>query len=226
MTVPTGWTSVARRIVSLCQPVGARICDDTQMKRVYDWKAVQQYYDEGRTCGECVRNFGMTHTAWRKAILRGELRVAQTPFPDRRRKHDWVAIQAHYDAGASVRGCASAFGFCVEAWSKAVARGEIRPRLPGMPIDELLSSDRRDRAHVKRRLLHAGILKNKCSVCGLSEWKGEYLSMHLDHVNGVRSDHRLENLRMLCPNCHSQTPTYGGKNLRRARLLQELGERL
>ncbi len=44
------------------------------------------------------------------------------------------------------------------------------------------------------------------------------LSMHLDHVNGVRNDNRLENLRMLCPNCHSQTPTYGGRNAKLRRL--------
>lgn len=191
------------------------------MKRVYDWQVVQRYYDEGHTCGECVRTFGMTHTAWRKAILRGELRVRATPFSDRRRKHDWVAIQAHYDAGASVRICASTFGFCVEAWSKAVARGEIRPRVPGMPIDELLASPHRCRNHVKRRLFRAGILKNECAKCGLEKWEGSELSMHLDHINGVRDDHRLENLRMLCPNCHSQTPTYGGRNAARNRRLHE-----
>jgi hypothetical protein len=45
--------------------------------------------------------------------------------------------------------------------------------------------------------------------------------MHIDHINGVRDDHRLENLRMLRPNCHSQTPTYGGKNNKRQRGLHE-----
>ncbi|MDQ2865095.1 MAG: hypothetical protein M3R51_02605 [Candidatus Eremiobacteraeota bacterium] len=45
--------------------------------------------------------------------------------------------------------------------------------------------------------------------------------MHLDHINGVRVDHRLENLRMLCPNCHSQTETYGAKNLKYRRRLQD-----
>jgi 5-methylcytosine-specific restriction endonuclease McrA len=193
------------------------------MKRIYDWKAVQRYYDEGHKFVQCVREFGMTHTAWRKAILRGELHAPSTPFSDRRRKYDWVAIQAYYDTGASVRICASAFGFCVEAWSKAVARGEIQPRLPGMPIEELLASTTRRRQHVKARLLRAGLLKNICSGCGLTAWRGEHLSMHLDHVNGVANDHRLTNLRMLCPNCHSQTPTYGGRNMRRNRSLHEPG---
>jgi 5-methylcytosine-specific restriction endonuclease McrA len=45
--------------------------------------------------------------------------------------------------------------------------------------------------------------------------------MHLDHINGVRDDHRLENLRMLCPNCHSQTPTYGGRNAKRHSLQEQ-----
>jgi ribosomal protein S27AE len=191
------------------------------MKRIYDWKAVQQHYDDGHNCVECVQKFGMTHTAWRKAILRGELRVLTTPFTDRRRKYDWAAIQAEYDAGASIRKCAKKFGFFMQAWAKAVGRGEIKPRLQGMPIEELLASSRRSRGHVKVRLLRAGVLKNECARCGLTEWEGARLSMHLDHINGVRNDHRLENLRMLCPNCHSQTPTYGGRNLRRNRSLQD-----
>jgi hypothetical protein len=191
------------------------------MKRIYNWQAVQRYYDDGHNCVECIRKFGMTYTAWRKAILRGEMRVPTTPFTDRRRKYDWAVIQAEYDAGASIRKCANKFGFFMQAWAKAVGRGEIKPRLPGMPIEELLASSRRSRGHVKVRLLRAGILENQCARCGLTEWEGGRLSMHLDHINGVRNDHRLENLRMLCPNCHSQTPTYGGRNLRRNRSLQE-----
>lgn len=65
---------------------------------------------------------------------------------------------------------------------------------------------------LKQRLLKEGIIQNKCSECGVSDWNGKALNMHLDHINGINNDHRLENLRMLCPNCHSQTDTYCGKN--------------
>ena len=69
------------------------------------------------------------------------------------------------------------------------------------------------RQDLKRRLLREGVLKNECAMCGQGpEWKGEPLVMVLDHVNGVRDDHRQENLRMLCPNCNSQTPTFCGRN--------------
>lgn len=68
---------------------------------------------------------------------------------------------------------------------------------------------------LKRRLLAAGLIANECRLCGQSGiWKGKSLIMHLDHINGRRKDNRLkENLRMLCPNCHSQTDTYAGRNM-------------
>ena len=67
-------------------------------------------------------------------------------------------------------------------------------------------------ASLKRRLLNEGYLEYKCSECGISEWNGKPLSLHLDHINGKHNDHRIENLRFLCPNCHSQTDTYADKN--------------
>lgn len=51
-----------------------------------------------------------------------------------------------------------------------------------------------------------------CAECGIGEeWNGKHLSLQLDHINGIFNDHRIENLRLLCPNCHSQTETFAGK---------------
>lgn len=65
---------------------------------------------------------------------------------------------------------------------------------------------------LKKRLYRVGYLTEKCSLCELGpEWNGQKLSLQIDHINGVRSDNRIENLRILCPNCHSQTDTFSGK---------------
>lgn len=61
---------------------------------------------------------------------------------------------------------------------------------------------------IKRRLIHEGFLKNRCDICKIRKWLDKNLSLHLDHINGNKRDYRLENLRLLCPNCHSQTDTY------------------
>jgi 5-methylcytosine-specific restriction endonuclease McrA len=67
-------------------------------------------------------------------------------------------------------------------------------------------------AALKRRLLKDGLFENKCAVCGQTEWQGKKLVMVLDHVNGEHTDNRIENLRMLCPNCNSQQDTFAGRN--------------
>lgn len=69
-------------------------------------------------------------------------------------------------------------------------------------------------ARLKIRLLKEKEMEYACSLCGISEWNDRPLSLHLDHINGINNDHRYENLRFLCPNCHSQTETYAGKNKR------------
>lgn len=81
-------------------------------------------------------------------------------------------------------------------------------------LDEILieNSNYANLTRLKMRLISEGRLEYKCEKCGISEWLGEPLSLHLDHKNGVNNDHRIENLRFLCPNCHSQTDTYAGKN--------------
>lgn len=64
---------------------------------------------------------------------------------------------------------------------------------------------------LKRRFVSAGYAENKCKVCGITSWLGEPLTLHLDHINGIHNDNRVENLQILCPNCHQQTKTWGNK---------------
>lgn len=81
--------------------------------------------------------------------------------------------------------------------------------------DILVENSNYSRGHLKERLIKDGILENRCSECGLSEiWNGKEIKMQLDHRNGKSNDNRLPNLRLLCPNCHSQTDNFSGKKNR------------
>lgn len=88
-----------------------------------------------------------------------------------------------------------------------------------MPIEALLVDGRTqtNRSHLKTRLLAEGLKENRCEVCGLTEWRGRPLAMQLHHKNGRGHDNRLDNISLLCPNCHAQTDTYGGRNGHRRR---------
>jgi hypothetical protein len=134
------------------------------------------------------------------------------------RRYDWAAVQRLYDMGVSIAECERAFGFSRSSWHAAVGRGVLVPRPHGMPFERLLAAETpRSRGHLKRRLLGAGLLPDCCDTCGLVEWRGAPLSLALHHRNGVRDDNRLENLQLLCPNCHSQTDTFSGRNRARGR---------
>jgi Zn finger protein HypA/HybF involved in hydrogenase expression len=84
--------------------------------------------------------------------------------------------------------------------------------------DILVENSSYDKNHLKHRLIDEGILENKCKECGLEkEWNNKKISLQIDHINGNVKDHRIENLRIICPNCHSQTENFAGKKLRKER---------
>lgn len=65
------------------------------------------------------------------------------------------------------------------------------------------------------RLIAEGIKEDKCEECGIEDWNGKSLPKHLDHIDGNHYNHKLSNLRILCPNCHQQTDNHGSKKLKR-----------
>lgn len=77
-------------------------------------------------------------------------------------------------------------------------------------VDEMLIEyNPNARNHViRQRLIADGRWTYICTDCGISEWRGKPITLQVDHINGVNTDYRFENLRLLCPNCHSQTPTF------------------
>lgn len=87
---------------------------------------------------------------------------------------------------------------------KTVGRRNIKP------LSEILIKDSRcgDTYRIKNRLLKEKVLPYLCYICKITEWLEKPISLELHHINGDSRDHRIENLQLLCPNCHSQTESY------------------
>jgi hypothetical protein len=80
-------------------------------------------------------------------------------------------------------------------------------------FDILVENSAFSTTHLKERLYKEGVKKRKCELCGQGEkWKGKKMSLILDHISGVRFDNRIENLRIVCPNCNATLDTHCGKN--------------
>lgn len=84
------------------------------------------------------------------------------------------------------------------------------------PLEQVLTAGSNyNRNQLKKRLIREGLLPNKCSVCGLGPyWNSKTLTLQIDHINGDAADNRLHNLRLLCPNCHSQTDNFAGRYIK------------
>jgi hypothetical protein len=114
----------------------------------------------------------------------------------------WEISTEHFDPYAALRG-----------------GGTSRRR----PLDEILvEGSTFSRNHLKERLYEAGLKQPICELCGQGEvWRGAVMSMILDHVNGISNDNRLENLRVVCPNCAATLDTHCARSRRIVRSAQE-----
>ena len=178
------------------------------VRHVRTRETVSQLLDAGIARADIARHLNLS-----KSTVSYHARRIGKPIDARcARRYDWTAIQAFYDAGATVREAAAAFGFSLRTWHAAVKRGVIVARPASMPLSELLVAGKyRGRAHLKRRILAAGIKRSACEECGIADWLGRPIGLALHHINGDRVDNRVENLELLCPNCHSQTNNFSGR---------------
>lgn len=84
------------------------------------------------------------------------------------------------------------------------------------PHDQYFAKDTpHSGGHIRRRIIKYNLINYECALCkNTGIWMGKELILQIDHINGDHNDNRLENLRFLCPNCHSQTDTFAGKNVK------------
>lgn len=96
------------------------------------------------------------------------------------------------------------------AWNKGTTyHSKTRPSLEVLLVENSMVQSFK----LKKRLYENGLKLPKCELCGWAEQSIDgRIPLELDHINGVHTDNRIENLRILCPNCHSLQPTHRGRN--------------
>lgn len=94
------------------------------------------------------------------------------------------------------------------------SKPHLNRRYTSRSNDDIFVADCTTVRHVvKQRIISHNLLPYVCGGCGLTDtWNGQKLVLQLEHINGLRDDNRLSNLEFLCPNCHSQTSTWAGRN--------------
>lgn len=108
----------------------------------------------------------------------------------------------------SIRARAEALGLFVPPGRPKRPKGK-GSRIPDEEV--FVANSTYSNSALRRRIVRNQLVDYKCAICGINRWQGSAIALQLDHCNGDRHDHRLDNLRFLCPNCHSQTETWGRK---------------
>lgn len=99
--------------------------------------------------------------------------------------------------------------FYGQGWNKGL---KFKPKQAEETINLLKENCYYQSYKLKKRLLDEGFKEHKCECCGNSEWNGKPIALEIHHINGDSTDNRIENIQILCPNCHAQTDNYRGRN--------------
>ena len=167
-----------------------------------DKKELEKIVKECKTIGEILRYFGLSNKGNNYKTIKGRMEADNIDY-------------SHIPLGTNA---------CYFHAKNGISFGGVSAR----PLEEIMvENSNYSRNHLKKRLLKKGILENKCSICGLGpEWNGKGIVMVLDHINGVSNDNRLENLRMVCPNCNSQLPTFAGRKIKTTNNCKDCGKEI
>ena len=138
----------------------------------------------------------------------------------KRPTYNWLDVQNFINEGHTFADVKLKFGMCAATLTKAKNDGRlVYQTTSDMTADEFSKNINRratpnDRKQLRKKLISEGLIY-ECSICNIDKWQGKKISLELDHIDGSSANNALNNLRLLCPNCHSQTPTWRGRNVGR-----------
>jgi hypothetical protein len=173
-------------------------------KSKYDWAELQAYYDKGNSWRAVTAQFGVYNLSIQKAVKRGDLVSRDRADAVRLATGGSLPEQGkciYCEADFEYRPAQQTGKYCSNTCRAKYQREIETPQR----VLEGVASDRAVRSYLIEK-------DNRCSICEINEWHGQPLNLQMDHIDGNCDNNTLDNCRLLCPNCHSLTDTFGRKN--------------